>query len=170
MEADFARLYHRYRPRLAAYFRSRGGIDANFADDLCQQVFLRLLESQFYAELQLGEAPAGPASIEPLLFTIARNLLRERHRGDTRRQAREAAYRQLEKGVERSPVADRAELLRLIEQLPPPQRLCVELKYMHGQSLADIAAALDCPEGTVKSRLHYGLQKLSALYQQQYHD
>ncbi len=32
--------------------------------------------------------------------------------------------------------------------------------YYRGESIAELAAALELPQGTVKSRLHYGLRAL----------
>jgi RNA polymerase sigma-70 factor, ECF subfamily len=44
--------------------------------------------------------------------------------------------------------------------LPDEHRLVVELRFFAGATLDEIAAALGCPLGTVKSRLHYALDKL----------
>jgi RNA polymerase sigma-70 factor (ECF subfamily) len=38
--------------------------------------------------------------------------------------------------------------------LSMPQRVVIVLFYLQGFSLAEIAYVLDCPVGTVKSRLH----------------
>lgn len=49
------------------------------------------------------------------------------------------------------------ELVReLIGSLSDEQRICVLLFYLEGQSVREIAEALDCSENTVKSRLNYG--------------
>lgn len=47
-----------------------------------------------------------------------------------------------------------------LHTLPEPQRQVLELRFFAEATLADIAVALDCPEGTVKSRLHHGLKNL----------
>jgi RNA polymerase sigma-70 factor (ECF subfamily) len=44
--------------------------------------------------------------------------------------------------------------------LPEEQRLVVEMRFFAEASLDEIAAALGCPLGTVKSRLHYALENL----------
>ena len=49
---------------------------------------------------------------------------------------------------------------RAVADLPEGHRLVVELRFFAGATLGDIAAALDLPLGTVKSRLHHGLEKL----------
>lgn len=49
---------------------------------------------------------------------------------------------------------------RAVTALPEEHRLVVELRFFAGATLEEIAAALDCPPGTVKSRLHHALEKL----------
>jgi len=55
---------------------------------------------------------------------------------------------------------DAARVRRAVTSLPDQQRLVVELRFFAGATLAEIAAALGCPLGTVKSRLHHALEKL----------
>lgn len=53
-----------------------------------------------------------------------------------------------------------AVIRQAIDSLPAPQRLTVVLYYLNSLSLKEIAYILDCPVGTVKSRLHYGREYL----------
>jgi RNA polymerase sigma-70 factor (ECF subfamily) len=63
-----------------------------------------------------------------------------------------------------SEVAERAELRRVvlscIDGLDPKHRTVVVLHYLNGLNLAEIAVIVECPVGTVKSRLHYALRRL----------
>jgi RNA polymerase sigma-70 factor (ECF subfamily) len=59
-------------------------------------------------------------------------------------------------------VADRDQLARGFQRLPVDHRAVVVLKHYAGLSNEEIAAALDIPEGTVRSRLHYSLRTLRA--------
>ena len=60
--------------------------------------------------------------------------------------------------------AEEAELLRaMLTALPARHREVVRLRFYAGASEAEIAAALGISPGTVKSRLHHGLQKLRAM-------
>ena len=61
----------------------------------------------------------------------------------------------------RGAAADRADQVvgadhfhRLLEPLPPRQRTAAALHYLHDLPVADIAEAMKCAEGTVKSHLH----------------
>ena len=60
--------------------------------------------------------------------------------------------------------AEQAEEARLVQAavaaLPDEHRVVVELRFFAGLSLDEIATLLGCPLGTVKSRLHYALEKL----------
>ena len=45
-------------------------------------------------------------------------------------------------------------------------REVITAAYYEGRSVAEIARALQVPEGTVKSRLHYGLRSLRLALQE----
>lgn len=51
-------------------------------------------------------------------------------------------------------------VLRSLAKLPAKQREVVHLRFYAEDSLEGIAAALGCSVGTVKSRLHHGLERL----------
>jgi RNA polymerase sigma-70 factor (ECF subfamily) len=55
---------------------------------------------------------------------------------------------------------DAQRVRQAVTSLPEGQRLVVELRFFAGATLEEIAAALGCPLGTVKSRLHHALGKL----------
>ncbi len=67
------------------------------------------------------------------------------------------------------PAADQADLLtvrdglvRALAALPPRQRAVVVLRYIDDLPEADVAAALGCSVGTVRSQAHRGLERLRA--------
>jgi len=55
---------------------------------------------------------------------------------------------------------DASRVRRAVASLSEAHRLVVELRFFAGATLDEIAAALGCPLGTVKSRLHHALEKL----------
>jgi RNA polymerase sigma-70 factor (ECF subfamily) len=59
-------------------------------------------------------------------------------------------------------LADRDQLQRAFEKLPADQRAVVVLHHYIGLPLRDVAAQLDIPLGTAKSRLHYAMRGLRA--------
>jgi RNA polymerase sigma factor (sigma-70 family) len=64
-------------------------------------------------------------------------------------------------------VADRFvwadEVRSALEMLPDPQRHVIALAYFDGYTQTEIAAALDIPLGTVKTRTSRGLQRMAGL-------
>lgn len=59
--------------------------------------------------------------------------------------------------------ADRVALLRALAQVPDAQRRAVVLHHVVGLSVAEIAAEVDAPVGTVKARLSRGRAALAVL-------
>ena len=55
---------------------------------------------------------------------------------------------------------DARRVRQAVSSLPEVHRLVVELRFFAGATLDEIAAALGCPSGTVKSRLHHALEKM----------
>lgn len=56
--------------------------------------------------------------------------------------------------------ADALAVEAAMRQLSPDLRACAALYYMQRATVAEIAQVLDCPEGTVKSRLHTARARL----------
>jgi RNA polymerase sigma-70 factor (ECF subfamily) len=50
-----------------------------------------------------------------------------------------------------------------MRQLPGADRALLSLRYEEGFSIAEVAVALELPEGTVKSRIHYAKERLRQL-------
>lgn len=54
-------------------------------------------------------------------------------------------------------------LRQLMDTLPPKHQVVIWLRFFEDASLEEIAATLHQPLGTIKSRLHHGLEKLRRL-------
>ena len=106
----------------------------------------------------------------PWLLAIVANEARNRVRGSGRhvRLAQRVAEERRPDDAVPSPEAAlldserRAELLDAIERLPEPAQQAVACRYLLELSEAETAAVLDCPRGTVKSRLARALDRLRA--------
>jgi RNA polymerase sigma-70 factor (sigma-E family) len=77
-----------------------------------------------------------------------------------RRRSREKRRLELVGAGDATVSLEARELLDALDGLTPPQRIALVLRYYDGRSEAEIADALDCPVGTVKSHLHRGLARL----------
>ena len=133
--------------------------DPDAAEDILQEAFLRL---HTYAH---RINPALP--LTPWLYRIAVNLS---YTWVTRRNRWRAPLEDFIDSLigpakdNPEPVAEQNDSLRqmqaAIATLPLNQRVVVVLYYLNELSLQEIADVLECPTGTVKSRLHYGRENL----------
>ena len=136
------------------------------AADLAAEAFLRA-----YTALR-GYPPEriGQLQVRPWLLTIVLNLLRNEARAAGRRPAQTVledwspACDGREGPEEQAQRHDgQARLGHLLTELPEVQRTAVVLRYVVGLPYAEMAAAMGCPEGTAKSHVARGLQRLRAL-------
>ena len=63
-----------------------------------------------------------------------------------------------------------AAFLALVEELPPPQRSVLLLRFLEDFSLEEIATITETGVGTVKSRLHYAKKSLRKLIEEKEHE
>ncbi len=134
------------------------------AEDAAQEGFVR-------AYLSLDRFRAGEP-FRPWLLQVVGNEARNRRRARGRREGLAeraiAAVRGSSGGLPSSPPPElealagetQAEVRTALATLDDPERLVVTCRYLLGLSEAETAAALGIPAGTVKSRLHRGLQRL----------
>lgn len=133
----FAPLYARYQPRVYAFALRRLG-DADRADDVTSQVFVRVLKA-----LPTYRAGKHTESFQAWLFTITRNVVTDAHRRERTHLpvAHLAAVADTGPGpVEQAIAAEaRAQLRTLLDALTPTQRRIVELRLsgLTGQEIAD---------------------------------
>lgn len=130
--------------------------DPAIADDVTQDAWLR--------------ASRHP-DVRPtrgFLGAIVRNLVRERARGERHRTDRERASRVARTAPAPDEILASAEtgqaLAAAVFELPPPTRDVLLMRYFEEMSPVAIAAALDLPEGTVRSRIKRGLDALKARF------
>lgn len=104
-----------------------------------------------------------PARFVQWFDRILVNSCRNRLRHASRWQARDISGEiVLDAGDAFGRVHDRAILGAAIARLSADQRIVVALRYGEDLAIAEIAARLDIPAGTVQSRLHYALKRLRA--------
>jgi RNA polymerase sigma-70 factor, ECF subfamily len=150
----FALLFKHFAPRLKA-FHLRAGLSDAAAEELAQETMLLLWR-------KAGSFDPARAGAATWVFTITRNL-----RIDQARRQR-AATLEPPQEEDLSPSAEtlsleyeRAERMRgAIAALPAPQRRVIELSFFSDTPHASIAAALNLPLGTVKSRIRLALARL----------
>jgi RNA polymerase sigma-70 factor (ECF subfamily) len=155
----FARLFDRHAPAvlglLVRMLGSRGE-----AEEVLQEVFLQ-------AWRQADRYEPARATPRGWLLVLARSRALDVVRSRESRQRREselsagvqASAKPL--GTERIEAAERREAVHwALDLLPVDQRRCIELAFFEGLSQSQIARHLDAPLGTIKSRIHLGMNKL----------
>jgi RNA polymerase sigma-70 factor (ECF subfamily) len=157
-EAALAELYQRHSVPLYNYLL-RLVRDQSIAEDLLQEVFIAIWTG--------SSGFRGRSKVKTWIFRIAHN----RAVSWLRKHARpEEAGEQ-----EESPApADNPETVALrhwrqdqvrqaVDQLSPKHRAVIELAFVHDLSYSEIAEVVDCPTGTVKSRISYAMRRLDGI-------
>lgn len=156
----FEALYNKYKSQV---YRTALAItdDAAAAEDLLQECFLRL-----HANIDRldGSTPLAPW-LHRVTVNLAYNFVTRRKRS---LGALEALWENFAVKANTSPerAIEHSELRRLVEEaleeLSFEHRAVVILFYLSEFSIEEIAYIMNCPVGTVKSRLHYARHKLRA--------
>jgi RNA polymerase sigma-70 factor, ECF subfamily len=155
----FQLLFEAYKDKVFSIAVYSAGGDHSFADDVTQQIFLKL----FTAIQQFR----GDSEFTTWLYRLVVNACfderRRRRRllpwgdasvlnnhGDKKPQERQYARLELATAVQAA-----------IAELKPKFRLPILLKYVEGLSYEEIAEVMGCSKGTVASRLNRGHSQLA---------
>ncbi len=136
--------------------------DENRAEDVCQDVFVKL-----WREPNRFDGTRG--SLQTWLLTQAHGRAVDLIRSHTARAQREEKVSR-----EHDPFAPDvdAEMMSLIDvqrvasamsQISLAEREAIELAYFQGHTYREVAKMLDVPEGTIKTRIRSGLRRLHVL-------
>jgi RNA polymerase sigma factor (sigma-70 family) len=135
--------------------------DKQAAEDITQDVFVSFWERPDRYEPDRGTLRAflGTLTHRRSVDFIRREEARRRRETKTSLEPRIAA------GVDESALRTlTSESVReAVALLPPAQREALELAYFHGHTYRQVADVLGIPEGTAKSRLRLGLQRIAEL-------
>ncbi|MEV0617709.1 sigma-70 family RNA polymerase sigma factor [Nonomuraea sp. NPDC050404] len=149
----FARAVYADLRRFLAYLT-----DAQSADDLTQETFVRVLRSL--------PGFAGKSSARTWVLSIARRVVVDRFRAARARPVladladwQVAAERCQPRDLPGS--QDAVELAELLAQVPPERRRAFVLTQVLGLPYAEAAELLGCPVGTVRSRVARARHQLS---------
>jgi RNA polymerase sigma-70 factor (ECF subfamily) len=159
----FAELFRRRHPVVFRFALHMTG-SVSTAEDVVQDVFLIVMRDAVrYA--------AGRGAVVAWLCGIARNCVRQRMERDRRLAPLESWGVQEPASDEGGPMdalagllrTERIELLRrAVQSLPVPYREVLVLCDLQEMTYEDAAKALECPVGTVRSRLHRARGMLTA--------
>ena len=159
--AAFDRLYARHRGGLFRFILRQCKARSH-AEELFQDVWMNLIQAR--------ERYRVEAQFRTWLYPLAHNRLIDYYRSASRPDAvlfdsdenlpETAASRVEEPHVQAAAREQGAEILRLVEALPAPQREAFLLHEEGGLSVEEIAAATGVSFEAAKSRLRYAVAKL----------
>jgi RNA polymerase sigma-70 factor, ECF subfamily len=156
-QAAFAELYDRFLDEVYRYVYYRSG-NRSDAEDLTEQVFL-----QAWAAIDRFRWQGKP--FVAWLYSVAHNLLVDRHRRSGPVQSLDAADHRLDLEHPHAARAfsqciDADLLATAIKQLTPEQQQVIALKFVHGYDTAEIARLMEKREGTIRALQLRALQSL----------
>jgi len=175
-DAAFAAIYERYVDLVySAAVRVLG--DSQLAEDTTQDVFVRLWRRPETFVAERGRFLSW-------LMSVARNRAVDELRARGRRRKREctalAEPEEVHVNGTPRPDEDPARAAQLHEEqravrkalgnLPPDQKVALDLAYFGGLTQQEIAVTLHEPLGTVKTRIRLGMQKLRRALEGQIQD
>ena len=154
----YGELYHRHARRLMGFLYRQMNGDEALAADLTQDAFMRVWTAR---DRFVGN------SFRSWLLTIAYNLVKSHYRHSEHQRQYELLTRQTGEEAADNNIIDRMTdeafdqaLRQLLEKLPPESRLLFSFRFEEELTVPEIAALMELPEGTVKSRIHTLTQTL----------
>ncbi|HEY1570282.1 MAG TPA: sigma-70 family RNA polymerase sigma factor [Pseudonocardiaceae bacterium] len=147
-------LYASHARPLLTYVQRLAGGDRQLAEDIVQETLLRAWQH------------AGDLTVElarPWLFTVGRRLLIDAVRSRRTRSPRpdlQPDERSATQDDELDAALDAYLIADALGALTPAHREVIVEGFYRGRSTREIAARLNIPEGTVRSRMFYALRAL----------
>jgi RNA polymerase sigma-70 factor (ECF subfamily) len=150
------------RPLL--YFAQKLVNDEDKALDVLQEVWLKAF--------QTIRRLKNPRLVRAWLYRLTRGLAIDRVRKDAAEERRESVHAEERVDADEGPSfddEDAAALHRALDALNVRHREVLVLHFLEEMTITEMSAALDCPAGTVKSRIHYAKRALRAALQGERH-
>lgn len=158
-EAAFARLYDAVAPRLHGLVL-RVVRDPAQSEEVTQEAFLEIWRTSARFDPERGSALAW-------MMTIAHRKAVDRVRSATAAGRRDQGYHEANHSVDYDATAEAAQasldgdrVRKALRTLTPAQRGALELAYFGGYTHTEVAAMLELPLGTAKTRIRDGLIRL----------
>ncbi|MEA4998199.1 MAG: RNA polymerase sigma factor [Candidatus Limiplasma sp.] len=154
---NFEELYERYATDVlrVCYFYLG---DRQKAEDVCQDVFVRLMVNA--PQLEEGREKAW-------LLKVALNRCRDLWRGSWVKRVvlGSPVFELIPAPDDTERREDQEIVLKALHALPPAFREVILLHYYQNYGISEISKMMDLPEGTISSRLSRGRKKLETILQ-----
>ena len=154
----FEALYRLYHPRLARFL-----LNLLHRPQMVEEV----LNDTLFVVWERSDTFRGASKLSTWIFAIAyRKAMKALRRLDEPREDRDAEMRPSDGDAPDAPFGrhrTQEALLAALAKLSPDHRTVVDLTYFHEMGYREIAAIMDCPVDTVKTRMFHARRHLRRL-------
>ena len=159
----FDALYERYSKRLLHYFYRMLGRNEQKSQDFLQDIFLKIVDKPHLFDVR--------QKFSTWIFTIASNMCKNEYRrlkvrengsiylGDFNTTAADVVMPVIDKHIDGKHFKEKLD--EEVQQLDEHKRDTFLMRYQQHLSIKQISEAMNCSEGTVKSRLFYTTKQLA---------
>ena len=156
----FEEIYNRYSKRILHFMFKMLNNNEERAQDLLQDLFLKIVEKPTRFDTS--------RNFKSWVFTVAANMCRTEHRNskfeevnvdDVVLEDPNSGYKKLLAQIDNT--VFKKQLKIELNRLSIEHKTVFILRYREQFSVKEIAEIVDCSEGTVKSRIHHAVKKLS---------
>lgn len=150
-------LYDRYRPSLGGFLRRK-----LIAEKLVDEVYNDVMYTVWTNATEFR----NESKVSTWIFGIAYRICLSQSRKETRHLQHRIDVdfdQEIDPGANTHALELQQVLRRAVAELSAEHRTVVELAYFYGHSIEEIAAIMQCPANTVKTRMFYARQKLKGI-------
>lgn len=159
-EAAFSELYDLIAPRVHSVVL-RVLRDPAMAEEVTQEVMVELWRQAPRFETERGSVAAWASTVahrRAIDRVRSSQSARDRDQREHDITLPEGRHDEVAEQVEQR--LEREQVTRALEVLTPVQRESIELAYFSGYTYREVAAVLEVPEGTIKTRIRDGLLRI----------
>lgn len=154
----FKEIYNRYEKKMLSFFYRMLGGDIEKSKDFLHDLFLKIIERPEMFGLS--------KKFSSWIYAVATNMCKNEYRRASIRQNADIKHGLNNETIYQNDNYDarlfRNSLEKELANLDEKHRIVFILRFIEEKSVNEIAEILECPAGTIKSRIHYTLKHLSS--------
>lgn len=152
-KSAFDQLVRKYQSQMRRFFLNQTCGDKELSDDLAQDTFIKA-----YTSLTSFK---GTANFTTWLYRIAYNVFFDYIRSQKPTSDLEVVTMDADYSHEQQDISKKMDVYAALQQLREAERTCITLFYMEELEIKKIAEITGMAEGTVKSHLSRGKEKMA---------